>query len=107
MLILQYAPGLWNGGKLWRSAPQHSAECREHSGVVPTASAQAEEPDTIIGCVVTVSTNAAQGIGTNTSSREGRARGHAVPDRKMWPMFRGRGPGFAWCLPEEAGESHS
>ena len=24
VLILQYAPGLWNGGKLWRSAPRHS-----------------------------------------------------------------------------------
>ena len=82
MLILQYAPGLWNGGKLWRSAPQHSAECREHSGVVPTASAQAEGTGHHYWVRAYRVKHAAQGIGTNTSSREGRARGHAVPVRK-------------------------
>ena len=82
MLILQYAPGLWNGGKLWRSAPPHSWSAGNIQAWSLRPLLRRREPDTIIGCVVTVSTNAAQGIGTNTSSREGRARGHAVPVRK-------------------------
>ena len=106
MLILQYAPGLWNGGKLWRSAPQHSVECGEHSGVVPTASAQAEGTGHHYWCVLTVSNTPLRGLGqTPPQEKAGHADmpcpfGNSGPCSEAGTMVRED-------LPREVGESIS
>ena len=63
MLILQYAPGLWNGGKLWRSAPRHSQSAGNIQAWSLRPLLRRREPDTIIGCVLTVSNTPLRGLG--------------------------------------------